>query len=362
MFGRTLADQLQASQEAEAKAATEARLVPLRNAEARLAAVRQRMADMGPMPMAGGPMGAAGSADFQRRQNEYVAERVALVTEQRQLEQDIVRLKEQANEADQINNSQSRMSQERQRERIDGLNRSQEIFARRQDEILNPNRQDSVRSIEAEIRDLAEERMNLLERGYDTESYLVSALQMQEELMDRQLEAQERLVRLREQQRENERDINRDIMGRYEAMNDELRFINEITAARERLNEQIAQSVRAGTMTPATGAALRQDFNDQIAREIANRDAAEGIRQRQARISELESQLSGMTPAQVMGGMARGTDETRRFLEAERLRQQSVNDQEPVVAEIQGLRQQVRQLQAVMERNANAAPQAAEIF
>ena len=362
IFGATLSDQQQASGEAEAKAATEARMAPLRNAEARLAAITARMNAMGPMPMASGPMGAAGSADFQRRQNEYINERVALITEQRSLEADIVRLKQEANEADQINNSEARKAQERQRERIDGLARSQQLYDSRLDEIRNPNRQESIRNFEKQIADIAAERTNLLERAYQSESDLVQALRMQEELMDRQLETEERLARFREEQRENERGLNRDIMARYESMNDELRFINEITSAREKLNEEIARGVRAGTMDPGQAAALRQDFNDQIAREIANRDAAEGIRQRQARISDLESQLSGMTPAQVMGGMARGTDETRRFLEAERLRQQSVNDQEPVVAEIQGLRQQVRQLQAVMERNANAAPQAAEIF
>ena len=159
-----------------------------------------------------------------------------------------------------------------------------------------------------------------------------------------------------------ERETNNMVMSRAESMNDELRFVNEIARARAKMDEEISIARRSEMMSWEEEQALRKDFNDQVTREIANRDAVEGIRQRQERIGDLESQLSGMTPAQVMGGMARGTDQTRSFLEAERLRQQSVNDQEPVVAEIQGLRQQVRQLQAVMERNANAAPQAAEIF
>jgi len=361
-FGGALNEQFQAAAAAEAKAAAELRMGPIRSAEARLAAISDRLNAMGPMPMAGGPMGGAGSADFQRRQNQYVAERVALITEQRNLEQDIVRLKQQANESDQINNSESRNMQERQRERIDGLARSQELYAKRSAEIQNPERQESARNLERQIADIASERMNLLERAYNTESDLVSAMQMQEELLDRQLEVQEHLAKLREDQRENERSINRDIMSRYEAMNDELRFINEIATAREKLEQQIISGRRAGTMSGDVAASMRRDFNDQVAREIANRDAAEGIRQRQERIGKLEEQLSGMTPAQVMGGMSRGSDETRRFLEAERLRGMAQKDQEPVVTEIQGLRQQVRQLQAVMERNANAAPQAAEIF
>jgi hypothetical protein len=227
--------------------------------------------------------------------------------------------------------------------------------------VINRDEGDLFRS----QQELLQLRENMLEVSRNENTSSEERLRMQTAITrvnEELLHITEMRIALNEAGLAAERETNDMIMSRAESMNDELRFVNEIARARAKMEEEIAIARRADTMSFREEQALRRDFNDQVNREVANRDAAEGIRQRQERIGDLESQLSGMTPAQVMGGMARGTDQTRSFLEAERLRQQSVNDQEPVVAEIQGLRQQVRQLQAVMERNANAAPQAAEIF
>jgi hypothetical protein len=183
------------------------------------------------------------------------------------------------------------------------------------------------------------------------------------ELNNQLLQIDEVRVNLNQAGEEAARDLESTLTGRYEAMNEELRISNERLRVEQEINQQIDIAQRSGHMTAEQAAAYRQEMERVFRLEEENRAAEKEMeRLKEAESRLLRSATETLSPAGVVSGLTRGSDETRRFLEQERMRSMAQKDAEPVVAELKLLREEMKKQRAILERNAQAAPAVAEMF
>jgi len=152
-------------------------------------------------------------------------------------------------------------------------------------------------------------------------------------------------------------------MERFEAINPELKIENEILRARQELNKALEVGVRSGQLQLADAEKYRQELERILEIEAENRSREKQIEKLEKREASLEDAAKmASTPAGVVSGLARGSDEARRFLEQERLRSMAQKDAEPVVAELKNVRAEIRSLKEAVKNAANERPQEAALF
>lgn len=157
--------------------------------------------------------------------------------------------------------------------------------------------------------------------------------------------------------------VNNTLMGRFEAMNSELQISNERLRVEREINDQLALAERSGHVDEEEAAAYRREMERVFQLEEENRNAEkEMARLKEAEGKLLRSATEALSPAGVVSGLTRGSDETRKFLEQEKMRDMAQKDAEPVVAELKALREEMKKQRAILERNAQAAPAVAEMF
>jgi len=109
--------------------------------------------------------------------------------------------------------------------------------------------------------------------------------------------------------------------------------------------------------------ALRGEMEQAFAIEKERRDNEKAIVELKKREAQLQSNVrQDLAPATALGGLQRGSDETRAFLENERLRGMAQKDAEPQIVELKKIRDELKRLREANEKSATARPKVAAIF
>jgi hypothetical protein len=191
------------------------------------------------------------------------------------------------------------------------------------------------------------------------EGQMAKAIEMQDEL--NRLIQMENDIRAAGQ--EDFLKANRSIMSRYESMNEELRIENEIVRAHEQLNQELDAAVASGRITRDQATELKNEFIDITNAEEERRNNEKEIAKLQKREGTLEGLArESLSPATVVAGLSKGSDEARAFLENERLRSMAQKDAEPQIKELREVRAEIKRLRESNEKIGQSAPAVATLF
>ena len=152
-------------------------------------------------------------------------------------------------------------------------------------------------------------------------------------------------------------ETNRTIMGRYEGLNEELRIENEVLRVRKKINEEIDIAVRSGHMNQETADKYRAEMESVLKLEEERRNNDKEIEKLQKREGTLEGLArQALTPATVVGGLTKGSDEARAFLENERLKSMAQKDADPQIKELKEIRAEIKRLRESNEKIGQSKP------
>ncbi len=338
----------------EAQLREDARLAPLRAAEARAAQLREGIQLLSAsFVRPTGPMTKAELDRQQQQQEDFRQAREDLAKTEKEIE----RLQKAEQEhLKRMEDPATRLA-EREKERQLAFSESLRIRNTGIAKALGPEAQESQRSLAIEMQDLERQRLALVNARYTSEVEMLDAMERHQELADKQVAVAERMAKLREAGRDAEKEVNNTILGRFEALNPELKFQNDILRTRTEINKKIEEGIRAGEITQQEAARYRAELERIFKIETANREADTRLNALKKRETSLEQQLQANSrEATVMSGTLRGSDEAAKILEQERLRQMQKNDQQPVVDELQKVRAEMKRLREFQERAAKENP------
>lgn len=342
--------QLDAAIKADAAAREKVRRAPILAIEAEIESIQAQMAALPGRQFGGGPAVDVSGAASQRQ-------RVELANQLTELQERRIKLYEQEGILLKKMDSDEQKFAERQRERELAYTRSLEVRNTKIVEAFAPEQRDTQIGLMQEMQKLEAERLALANGRYKTEVDLINAMTQHGEILDKQVEVAERMAALRKEGLEAEQNAKEMITGRYEAVNEELKFTNDQTKARKELNEQIQKGLDAGTMSIQQAEKLRAEQERILKIERENRDAEKALEKLKKRESKLEELMSGRSrEASVMAATFAGTDEAARIIEQERLRVLQQNDQKPMLDELKGIRKAIEKQKEILEKNANATP------
>ena len=217
---------------------------------------------------------------------------------------------------------------------------------------------------------LAQERLLIDERRLQAEHDATRNLEEQARLQAEMVGLSEERLRVDKMRAElnkagqqAEEDLNRSNMNRFEGLNEELRIQNEIERAQRAAREQVDLAVRSGHMSVVEGRDHIHDLDRALDLEQDRRENLEEIEKLSKEARTLEGYARhDLQPATALGGLQRGSDEARAFLENERLKSMAQNESEPVVAELRRVRAEIKSLREANERVGTSRPRTAAIF
>lgn len=213
---------------------------------------------------------------------------------------------------------------------------------------------------------IVDERNRLLQLEQQQNLTIEQRLELQKQIAaanNEYLRVQQMAFDLEKRGKEAYEETNNTLMGRFEGLNEELRIENEIVRTRKKLNEEIAIAERSGHMDADKAAAYRAEMERVFQIEEQNRKAEKEIERLKKEEAKLERVAAeSLAPAGVVSGLTRGSDETRKFLEQEKMRNMAQKDSEPVVAELKLLREEMKRQRSILEKNATSTPTTAELL
>ena len=213
---------------------------------------------------------------------------------------------------------------------------------------------------------IVDERNRLLQLEQQQNLTIEQRLELQKQIAaanNEYLRVQQMAFDLEKRGKQAYEETNNTLMGRFEGLNEELRIQNEIVRTRQKLNEEIAIAERSGHMDADRAAAYRAEMERVFQIEEQNRKAEKEIERLKKEEAKLERfAAESLAPAGVVSGLTRGSDETRKFLEQEKMRGMAQKDSEPVVAELKLLREEMKRQRSILEKNATSTPTTAELL
>lgn len=203
---------------------------------------------------------------------------------------------------------------------------------------------------------------------------LEAKLRLQEKALKDLLDPEKQRLRLMEEQAALQKDIGTTIptpaegkeafeiatttiIGRFEGLNEELRIENELVRVHERINDQLDIAVRSGRINRDQATAFKNDLIDATNAEEERLNTVREIDRLKKKETTIEGRVKdALRPATVLGGLTKGSDEARAFLENERLRSMAQSDAEPQIKELKLIREEIKRLRASNEKISQAAP------